>query len=262
MTASWIILTALALVGLFAASRAWPVRATHGVRLEDEHEDDGFEGTTLSVATYNIHRARGLDGEKNLGRIAELIESCDVVGLQEVEGTSPFRRHDQASVIGRMLGRLFHFSTTRRLLFFPQRGNGLISRFQTQSWETTPLFPSTGRAHRNMTVYHSEWSGIQVSVINTHLSKPLEGESPLEEVMHAFGRYPHAVLLGDFNTPAHHGAMRRYMPSDTKDALSDLEDRDRVDMILVRGLEVDKAWSEPAGPSDHPFFAAQVRVTY
>ena len=260
MTASWIILTALALVGLFAASRAWPVRATHGVRLEDEHEADGFEGTTLSVATYNIHRARGLDGEKNLGRIAELIESCDVVGLQEVEGTSPFRRHDQASLIGRMLGRLFHFSTTRRLLFFPQRGNGLISRFQTQSWETTPLFPSTGRAHRNMTVYHFEWAGVPVAVINTHLSKPAEGESPLEEVMHAFGRYPHAVLLGDFNAPAHHAAMRRGMPPDTKDALSGLDDQDRVDMILVRGLEVDKAWSEPAGPSDHPFFAAQIRL--
>ena len=260
MSVSWIILAALALVGLFAASRAWPVRASHGVRLEGEHKDDGFEGTTLSVATYNIHRARGLDGEKNLDRIAELVKTCDVVGLQEVEGTSPFRRHDQASVIGRMLGRLFHFSTTRRLLFFPQRGNGLISRFQTRSWETTALFPSTGRAHRNMTVYHFEWAGVPVAVINTHLSKPAEGESPLEEVMHAFGQYPRAVLLGDFNAPAHHAAMCRGMPPDTKDALSGLEDQDRVDMILVRGLEVDKAWSEPAGPSDHPFFAAQFRL--
>ena len=88
MTASWIILTALALVGLFAASRAWPVRATQGVRLEGEQEDDAFGRATLSVATYNIHRARGLDGEKNLDRIAELVKSCDVVGLQEVEGLS------------------------------------------------------------------------------------------------------------------------------------------------------------------------------
>ena len=260
MSASWILLAALALVGLFAASRAWPVRATHGVRLGGEQGDDGFEGTTLSVATYNIHRARGLDGEKNLDRIAELVKTCDVVGLQEVEGTSPFRRHDQASLIGRRLGRLFHFSTTRRLLFFPQRGNGLISRFQTRSWETTALFPSTGRAHRNMTVYHFEWAGVPVAVINTHLSKPAEGESPLEEVMHAFGQYPRAVLLGDFNAPAHHGAMRRCMPSDAKDALSGLDDQDRVDMILVRGLKVDKAWSEPTGPSDHPFFAAQIRL--
>jgi len=111
-----------------------------------------------------------------------------------------------------------------------------------------------------MTVYHFEWAGVPVAVINTHLSKPTEGESPLEEVMHAFGQYPRAVLLGDFNAPAHDGAMRRCMPSDAKDALSGLDDQDRVDMILVRGLEVDKAWSEPTGPSDHPFFAAQVRL--
>ena len=260
MSASWILLAALTLIGLFAASRAWPVRATDGLRLEGEQKDDGIGEATLSVATYNIHRARGLDGEKNLGRIAELVKTCDVVGLQEVEGTNLFRRHDQASLIGRRLGRLFHFSTTRRLLFFPQRGNGLISRFQTRRWETTPLFPSTGRAHRNMTVYHFEWAGETVAVINTHLSKPSEGESPLEEVMHAFGQYPRAVLLGDFNAPAHHAAMCRGMPPDTKDALSGLDDQDRVDMILVRGLEVDKAWSEPPGPSDHPFFAAQLRL--
>ena len=53
--------------------------------------------------------------------------------------------------------------------------------------------------------------------------------------MHAFGQYPRAVLLGDFNAPAHHAAMCRGMPPDTKDALSGLDDQDRVDMILVRG---------------------------
>jgi len=82
VSASWILLAALVLIGLFAASRAWPVRATQGLRLEGEQEDDGFGGATLSVATYNIHRARGLDGEKKLDRIAELVKSCDVVGLQ------------------------------------------------------------------------------------------------------------------------------------------------------------------------------------
>ena len=169
MSASWILLAAFTVIGLFAASRAWPVRATDGLKLEGEQEDNGFGEATLRVATYNIHRTRGLDGEKNRGHIAELVKTCDVVGMQEVEGTSLFRRHDQASLIGRMLGRLFHFSTTRRLLFFPQRGNGLISRFQSRRWETTPLFPSTGRAHRNVTVYHFEWAG-EAGSDNQHTS--------------------------------------------------------------------------------------------
>ena len=51
MSASWILLAALTLIGLFVASRAWPVRATDGLRLEVEQEDDGFEEAALSVAT-------------------------------------------------------------------------------------------------------------------------------------------------------------------------------------------------------------------
>ena len=54
--------------------------------------------------------------------------------------------------------------------------------------------------------------------------------------------------------------MRRWMPSDAKDALAGLDDEGRVDMIFVRGLKIEKAWSQPVGPSDHPFFAARIRV--
>jgi len=41
---------------------------------------------TLRVATYNIHRSRGLDGRTNPERIAEVIRAidADVVALQEV----------------------------------------------------------------------------------------------------------------------------------------------------------------------------------
>ncbi|HCK76131.1 MAG TPA: hypothetical protein DHW07_03195, partial [Gammaproteobacteria bacterium] len=153
-----------------------------------------------------------------------------------------------------------HFSPTRRLLFFAQRGNGLISRFETQAWEAKPLFPSVGRAHRNLTVYHFDLGGAPLVVINTHLSKPSEGEAPFEEVMHTFARYPRAVLLGDFNASIDHAALRRWMPPDAKDALVGLNEQDRVDMIWVRGLKVESAWSRPVGPSDHPFFATRVRV--
>ena len=260
MSVSWIITLAFALIGIFLGSRAWPVRADRGSTLYTDHDAGLYEGPSFSVATYNIHRARGTDGKKNLGRIAELVKTCDVVGLQEIEGTSPFRRHNQACRLGRMLSRPSHFSPTRRLLFFAQRGNGLISRFQTRAWEATPLFPSTGRAHRNLTVYHFDFGGVPLVVINTHLSKPAEGEAPLEEVMHTFGRYPRAVLLGDFNAGTDHAAMRRWMPLDAEDALLGLDEQGRVDMIWVRGLKVESAWSRPAGPSDHPFFAARVRV--
>jgi len=260
MSVSWIIALAFVLVGIFLGSRAWPVRITRGSTLDTDHDAGLFEGPSFSVATYNIHRARGTDGRKNLDRIADLVKTCDVVGLQEVEGTSPLRRYDQARRLGWMLSRPAHFASTRRLLFFAQRGNGLISRFQTVTWKATPLFPSTGRAHRNLTVYHFDFGGAPLVVINTHLSKPAESEVPLEEVMHTFARYPRAVLLGDFNAGKDHATMRRWMPADAEDALLGLDEQSRVDMIWVRGLKVESAWSSPAGPSDHPFFAARIRV--
>ena len=69
-----------------------------------------------------------------------------------------------------------------------------------------------------------------------------------------------AVLLGDFNAGKDHATMRRWMPADAEDALLGLDEQSRVDMIWVRGLKVESAWSSPAGPSDHPFFAARIRV--
>ena len=46
---------------------------------------------TLRVATYNIHRCRGLDGRTSPERIADVIRSIepDVVALQEVIGAGP-----------------------------------------------------------------------------------------------------------------------------------------------------------------------------
>ena len=109
-------------------------------------------------------------------------------------------------------------------------------------------------------MYHFDFGGAPLVVINTHLSKPVEGEAPLEEVMRTFARYPRAVLLGDFNAGKDHATMRRWMPPDAEDALLGLDEGSRVDMIWVRGLTVESAWSRPAGPSDHPFFAARIRV--
>ena len=51
---------------------------------------------TLRVATYNIHRCRGLDGRTSPARIAEVIASVepDIVALQE------------AAALGATLGEL------------------------------------------------------------------------------------------------------------------------------------------------------------
>lgn len=262
MLVIWTGLAVLALGGgFFLANRVWSLRGQRGTVLASPGRAEPFKGSALTVGTYNIHRARGTDDRRDLRRIARIISGCDIVALQEVEGPRLGSSHNQAWHLGRWLRLAAHFAPSRKLFFFPHRGNALLCRFPVSHWQRLALFPSTGRAHRNLTVYQVDLAGSSVHILNTHLSKPAEGASPFEAVMSAFGQYPRAILLGDFNAPMDHPAMRRWLPPDTVDALAGAGfDPRRVDMILIRGLSVDEAWSSPIGPSDHPFFAVRLRL--
>ena len=59
----------------------------------------------LRVATYNIHRCRGLDGRTRPERIAEVLQAigADVIALQEVVGAGP-RHAGHAQELGAALG--------------------------------------------------------------------------------------------------------------------------------------------------------------
>lgn len=82
----------------------------------------------LRVATYNIHRSRGLDGRTSPARIAEVIRAidADVVALQEVIGAGP-NSQGHAEEIGALSGMGWVMAPTRHLrgsLF----GNVVLSR--------------------------------------------------------------------------------------------------------------------------------------
>ena len=98
---------------------------------------------TLRVATYNIHRCRGMDGRTNPARAADVIRSFepDIVALQEVIGAGA-NSAGHAEEIGALLGMGWVMAPVRHLrgsLF----GNVILSRFpilhHTQydlSWKT------------------------------------------------------------------------------------------------------------------------------
>ncbi|HEY6362132.1 MAG TPA: endonuclease/exonuclease/phosphatase family protein [Vicinamibacterales bacterium] len=84
---------------------------------------------TLRVATYNIHRSRGLDGRTSPERIAGVIRSIepDVVAMQEVIGAGP-SSIGHAEQLGALLGMGWVMAPARQLrgcLF----GNVVLSRF-------------------------------------------------------------------------------------------------------------------------------------
>ncbi len=97
----------------------------------------------LRIATYNIHRCRGLDGRTNPGRIADVIRAFDpdVVALQEVVGAGPTSA-GHAEELGALLGMGWVMAPTRHLrgnLF----GNVVLSRLPIRhhsqydlSWKT------------------------------------------------------------------------------------------------------------------------------
>ena len=83
----------------------------------------------LRVATYNIHRCRGMDRRVIPSRIAEVLRDidADVVAMQEVIGSGPSGQ-DQAEAIGAALGMGWVMASVRHLRRH-HFGNVIMSRF-------------------------------------------------------------------------------------------------------------------------------------
>ena len=85
----------------------------------------------LRVATYNIHKGRGLDRRVRIGRIVEVLREIDgdIIALQEVlsvEGKKP--EDHQARFIAQELGFHYRIGETRKL-HGGAYGNVTLSRF-------------------------------------------------------------------------------------------------------------------------------------
>lgn len=82
----------------------------------------------LRIATYNIHRGRGMDRRVNPGRIVEVLRdiNADVIALQEVIGAGP-QGAGHAEEIGAGLGMGWVMNCVRTLRRH-QYGNVILSR--------------------------------------------------------------------------------------------------------------------------------------
>src|SRR5204862_7713744 len=84
---------------------------------------------TLRIATYNIHRCRGLDGRTRPERTAAVLRAidADVVALQEVVGAGP-HGGGHAEELGALLGMGWVMAPARHLRGH-HFGNAVLSRF-------------------------------------------------------------------------------------------------------------------------------------
>jgi endonuclease/exonuclease/phosphatase family metal-dependent hydrolase len=155
------------------------------------------EPACLRIATYNIHRGRGLDGRERLDRILAVLAEvgADVVALQEV-----FQA--QAWALAEATGMAVAFGPTRRL---PQGlyGNVCLTRLPLVAHRrynlTCQPFEPRGCLQADVDVGHGE----PLHVLNVHLG--LGYRERIRQVRMLASIAARAVLpgprvvLGDFN---------------------------------------------------------------
>ena len=226
--------------------------------------------TVFHVATFNIHGCKGTDGIRNIDRIAELVRKLDIVGLNEVHGTAWSEPRDQATHVARLCGL-----TSAQCIFAPAEtqwfgvkrfGNGLLTRQPLLNWQRIPLPRRYDRSCRNVLVAEIAGPHARISVLVTHLARgsSQEREIQLDTVLDVFSRLaPPAILLADLNTPPGDPRMSRFLAeSDAIDAIAEggALDGNRVDWILVRGLDCVRSERVESDASDHPMFTAVLSV--
>lgn len=164
--------------------------------------DASKRARTLRVATYNIHRGRGLDGRTRLERIAGVLAAidADVIALQEVIGASPLKP-GQAAELGAALGMGWVMAPTRHLrtaLF----GNVVLSKFPVRHHVQHDLTWKTCE-HRGVQRVDLAIDDDTLHFYNVHLGTSLlerrNQATKLASIVHDRRLSGPKIVLGDFN---------------------------------------------------------------
>jgi endonuclease/exonuclease/phosphatase family metal-dependent hydrolase len=230
----------------------------------------------LTVLSFNIHHAAGLDGVFDLDRLAREIRAtrADVIGLQEVDKFYGERSGwtDEPAELASRLG--MHVVYGANLDLEPpaagqprrQYGTAILSRYPIVDWHNT-LLPKGNPAEEQRGLLEAVVNvrGLKVRAMTTHLqhdnaNSRLQQANVVAEAV-AASREP-VVLTGDLNAPptapevtaitAHlrdNGDANTY-PAEAPTA--------RIDYVLTDGLPV-ASRVLPTEASDHrPVLAALV----
>jgi endonuclease/exonuclease/phosphatase family metal-dependent hydrolase len=170
--------------------------------------------SNVRIATYNIHKCRGLDRRVQPARIVRVLREldADVIALQEVVSLHGHPKYDQARFIAAELG--FHsFLGENRRLYGGGYGNLLLSRFPLRTARNYDI-TAGNREQRGCLRVDIDLSGMPLHLFNIHLGtsflerrqqarKLLSPEILLHSELNGM-----RVVLGDFNEFTHGLASR------------------------------------------------------
>jgi endonuclease/exonuclease/phosphatase family metal-dependent hydrolase len=161
------------------------------------------EPVDIRVATYNIHRGRGMDRRVRLERITAVLATIDpdVVALQEVIGPG-LSGTGQAEALGAGLGMGWVMAATRELRRH-QFGNVVLSRYPIREHTQIDLSWKTCEPRCAQRVAVDLGAAGVLNVYNAHLGTALlerRYQAPrLSEWIHDRGVTGPRIVLGDFN---------------------------------------------------------------
>jgi endonuclease/exonuclease/phosphatase family metal-dependent hydrolase len=252
--------------------------------LVDIEVKNGRQSSRFRIGTFNIHSCKGLDGRRDVDRVAMCLKGLDFVGLNEVQGSRFSEKQDQAALLGQRLGMAWLFTPSIRQWYCLESGNALLTGVPVIAWRRIPLIRRVDYSYRNAVkvdllmgngtvpfdakihrVPEKHLEGRVIHVLLTHVNRryDTERQSQLSEVIAMFLALPEpAVLLGDLNSTAKDPQIRQLISSPgVIDAVAQIlgpKVTDRIDWIFVRGLQCHDAGIVENDASDHPLVWAEL----
>jgi len=159
----------------------------------------------FTIATYNIHKCRGLDRRVRPDRIVEVLKQtgADVIALQEVEGMdNAERQHNQVRWIADELGFHYRIGGNRRL-HGAAYGNAVLTRLPIAASNNHDVTWRESEPRGCLEVV-LELGGHRVRIFNVHLGtgyfeRRYQSKRLLDIMNHDSRDAAPRLVLGDFN---------------------------------------------------------------